>query len=206
MPNAVPLRAAAWTISAAVWGVLVIGAFSMSMKLPVITLPTLPNDPITVRTEPAPPPVTAKTIPPSLVRPADDPDPTVVVLTPFPTIDPGPNLSTATVGTVSGPLVAGPPRITNPHWLSRPGAREFERFYPPRARDREKEGRVTLDCIVAANGAIACTVMNESPAGWGFGDAALKIAPSFRLAPRLEDGRPTEGGAVRVDIAFRLDR
>ncbi len=205
MTNAVPLRAAAWTVSAAVWSALVIGAFSIGMKLPEIELPPAPNDPYLVRTEPLPPPpgpVDPPTARETRAAPDDGP-PVLVPLTAV--VDPGPAISTTTVGATTGTLVAPAPHIVDPHWLSRPGAREFDRFYPPRARERGKEGRVTLDCVVGATGAIACRVARESPEGWGFGDAALKIAPSFRLAPRLEDGRATEGGTVRVDIAFRLD-
>ncbi|KAF0171971.1 MAG: energy transducer TonB [Hyphomonadaceae bacterium] len=203
MTNAVPLRAAAWTVSAAVWSALLIGAFSMGMKLPAIDAPPVANDPYLVVTEPAPPPTVED--PPVVRERASVRDDGPLVLLPLPPVfDPGPAIATTTIGATTGSLVAPAPRITNPRWLSRPGAREFDRFYPPRARERGKEGRVTLDCLVGATGSIACGVVSESPEGWGFGDAALKIAPSFRLAPRLEDGRATEGGAVRVDIAFRL--
>lgn len=203
MSNALPLKAAAWTISAAVWAVLLAAAFSMGMKLPEVRLPPGEDEPLTVVTRPAPPVI--QVTQQAHIRPSVEDDPVVIATLP-PIIESGPVIATTTVDAVSGPLVAPPPRITDPRWLSRPGAREFERFYPARARERGQEGRVTLDCRVRANGAIGCTVANETPSGWGFGAAALKIAPSFRLAPRLEDGRPSEGGMVRVDIAFRLDR
>lgn len=201
MTNAVSLRAAAWTISAAVWSALIVGAFSMGLRLPEIHVPPKPNDPIEVVTQQAPPPIVETLA--SQERPADVDGP--VVIRDLPVFIESPPAIEATPEGLGAALETAPPRITNPRWLSRPGAREFERFYPARAREREKEGWVTLDCRVRADGAIACVVATETPLGWGFGDAALKIAPSFRLAPRLEDGRPTEGGAVRVDIAFRLD-
>ncbi|MGE3143833.1 MAG: energy transducer TonB [Hyphomonadaceae bacterium] len=94
--------------------------------------------------------------------------------------------------------------ITNPQWIERPNGRDFAREYPDRALEREREGRVVLDCVVGADGRISCSVTSEDPEGWGFGNAALRIARSFRLAPRLENGQPTEGGRVRVPIAFRL--
>lgn len=203
MTNAVPLRAVAWSVSAAVWSALLIGAFSMGMRMPPIDIQQIPNEPIDVVTQPAPPPPVS-TPPATQVRASVDDEGPLVAAPVQPVFDLGSEIATTTIGATQGPLVTQAPRITNPRWLSRPGAREFDQYYPPRARDRGKEGRVTLDCLVGANGAIACVVAHETPAGWGFGDAALKIAPYFRLAPRLEDGRATEGGQVRVDIAFHL--
>ncbi len=94
--------------------------------------------------------------------------------------------------------------ITNPQWIERPNGRDFAREYPERALEREREGRVVLDCVVNADGRISCAVASEDPSGWGFGSAAVRISRSFRMSPRLEDGRPAEGGRVRVPIAFRL--
>ena len=205
MSNTASLRAAAFVASGAVWSALVVLAFTSHLKLPDFNLPVANETTIVVVTEPPPVmPLTPKTPPTATLRTvADEATPQVVTL-PFndPINDPVLTVDLAPAIGVGPPA----PVIINPQWLARPGAREFARFYPARARDREKEGRVTLDCIVAANGAIGCRVAREAPEGWGFGDAALKIAPSFRLAPRLEDGRPAEGGTVRVDIAFQLDR
>lgn len=94
--------------------------------------------------------------------------------------------------------------ITNPTWLERPNGRDFAREYPDRALEREREGRVVLDCVVDAGGRIACSVASEDPTGWGFGPAAIRISRSFRMAPATADGRPTDGGRVRVPITFRL--
>jgi len=98
-----------------------------------------------------------------------------------------------------------PPVITEPRWTERPNAADFTRHYPRRALERGREGRVVLDCVVAANRRIGCSVAEETPAGWGFGDAALRISEAFRMSPMLENGQPTEGGRVRVPISFRLN-
>jgi protein TonB len=102
------------------------------------------------------------------------------------------------------PAPPTPSVITNPTWLQRPNAAQFAQYYPDRALEREQEGRVVLDCVVAADGRISCAVSSEDPSGWGFGDAALRISRFFRMAPATRDGVPTSGGRVRVPISFRV--
>jgi protein TonB len=97
------------------------------------------------------------------------------------------------------------PVITNPTWLKQPNGRDFERYYPPRALEREKDGRVVLNCIVGADGRVSCDVSREDPDGWGFGDAALKISKSFQMAPQTVNGQATSGGRISIPIVFRLN-
>jgi protein TonB len=133
---------------------------------------------------PPPPPPEQRVPPPDMTAP---PTPTPIPVA----VDPPPAPPTPSV-------------ITNPQWLERPNSRDFDRYYPPRAMEREMEGRVQLDCIVAADGRISCTVTSEDPTGWGFGEAALRVSRHFRMAPATRDGVPTSGGRVRVPITFRL--
>jgi protein TonB len=102
------------------------------------------------------------------------------------------------------PPPQAPAVISNPSWIERPNASDFTRYYPPRALSDGQGGRVLLSCVVGANGRIDCSVASEDPSGYGFGQAALRISRHFRMSPRLEDGRPTEGGRVRVPISFQV--
>lgn len=139
--------------------------------------PPPPNRP------PPPPPPEQRVPPPDLSAP---PTPTPIPVA----VDPPPAPPT--------------PMLTGAVWLERPGARDFDRYYPPRAMEREQEGRVMLDCLVSADGRIACSVASEDPSGWGFGEAAIRISHSFRMAAQTSSGQPTSGGRIRVPISFRL--
>lgn len=114
-------------------------------------------------------------------------------------------LATLTTGPVA-PTAPPDPVIHNPTWLKRPGATEFARFYPDREIRREIEGKAVLTCFVTATGSVTnCRVASLTPAGSGFGEAALKLSRYFVMSPRTVDGRPVEGGQVTIPIAFNLN-
>jgi hypothetical protein len=47
-------------------------------------------------------------------------------------------------------------------------------------------------------------VTSEEPAEFGFGQAALALAPHFRLSVWTEQGLPTVGGRVTLPIRYQL--
>jgi TonB family protein len=95
--------------------------------------------------------------------------------------------------------------LSDVRWARAPNARDFARFYPHRALEQGRSGRVVLDCVAAASGALDCSVAEENPVGWGFGDAAISIARQARIEPTTPDGRSVAGAHVRVPLAFRAD-
>jgi protein TonB len=94
-----------------------------------------------------------------------------------------------------------PPRIevTAPIWLARP--RHPERRYPGEAFAAGVEGAVELDCEVDLAGKLVCSVIWESPAGWGFGEAALVLAGEHVMAPLQHEGAAALG-RYRMRIPF----
>jgi len=102
------------------------------------------------------------------------------------------------------PAPPNPNIVVNPVWLEQPDARDFARNYPDAASAANVSGRATIDCLVAADGRLSCTVTAEDPPGYGFGEATLRISREFRLAPMTRDNVPTEGKRIRRTIRWVL--
>lgn len=67
------------------------------------------------------------------------------------------------------------------------------------------DGVVTLECRVIRDGRLSdCVILSETPAGQGFGQAALEAARRARVS-RETFGRATSGAKVRFTTRFRLD-
>lgn len=96
-------------------------------------------------------------------------------------------------------------KIVNPDWASRPDGSQVAKAYPPLAMQLSIEGRSTLSCTVSTEGRLRnCVAMGTTPPGLGFDSAALKLAESFRMTPKMENGRPRPSGTVRIPIRFVL--
>ncbi len=75
--------------------------------------------------------------------------------------------------------------------------------FPARARTLGVSGRAELSCIVRRSGSITnCSVLSETPSGWGFGEGALKLSYAFSVLMNFP-GHPIEAGS-RVTVPVRM--
>ena len=102
-----------------------------------------------------------------------------------------------------GSVSAEPEAYTEPRWLVRPQAELFSLMYPADALVQRVEGRVILDCLTRPAQRVECGIVSETPNTWRFGEAAVAMSRSFRLAPATRAGREVLGTSLRIPIAFR---
>jgi hypothetical protein len=88
-------------------------------------------------------------------------------------------------------------------WIGTPSAGELSAAMPDAARKLGVHGRALLECKVAGAGLLAaggrlqeCAVIEESPSEFGFGAAALSLAPRFRPSSDVQ------GFAIRFAVAW----
>ena len=91
-----------------------------------------------------------------------------------------------------------------PDWRYMPSVEVIQFFYPKAARRAEVEGRVTVRCALDAEGTPQdCRTISETPAGHGFGAAAVKVANLCEFLPARSDGKAV-ASTVRIPISFRI--
>ena len=99
------------------------------------------------------------------------------------------------------PGAADPGISSQIEWAERPASADL--VYPAAARTAGiREGRGVIDCVVLADGRLGdCRTVEESPQGVGFGQAALALAPRFRVNP-WADGRSMDGRRIKLPVQF----
>jgi TonB family protein len=192
MSRPIVARATSLAASTGVLALAIAGALSVSYTvqqlIPPDTTPVVSMAPLPV----APPPPVPHTAPPPLqhtiVIPDAPPMPTPLPLDPTPIA-------------LSPPAPPGPPTITDPRWLRVP--RDLSRYYPARAQQMAVEGSATLECLVAVSGRLNCTIVAETPAGWNFGAAALRISQDYQMAPATQNGQAVQA-RYRMRVPFQI--
>lgn len=196
MRDSLGLRSVSMGASALVLTGLVFMAMNASWSVlqpQIVDRPILTSVPEPV-TPPVPPP------PEPVTRPLSDP------------------IEGAVIGALAVPAlptelttIAGPsqdyapvllPQIVDPHWRRQP--RDLARYYPARALQRGTEGAVILDCLVNQQGRLGCTVVSETPQGWDFAEAALRISRDYEMVPATRDGVPVEA-RYRMRVPFAIE-
>lgn len=193
MAHAIGLRATSFAASAALLGFAVLAALTMTVVQHVANIPE--GAPYVTIVEPPPPPPEPRPLQPEPPPPADP-------------------ISGVITETISPPLQQAPtelaaltaptnfiPTVVDPQWVRQP--RDLARYYPDRALRREVEGRVVLDCGVSIRGALDCAVVSETPADWGFGEAALRISRDYQMVPAMRGGVPVEA-RHRMVVPFEI--
>jgi protein TonB len=197
MNDTVAVRATSLLMSAGLLSAAVIVALTFTYTLPMLRLPGIEPPPITMAPPPLAPPPAEPITRPITAPPLEGPT-EITDLTPFePLTDPSTN-----TGDYGPPGPVALQTITQPHWVRQP--RDLQAYYPRRALRLGVEGSVVLDCVVGTTGYLRCGVASESPANWGFGEAALRIAADHRMTPAMRDGTPVEG-RYRMRVPFRVE-
>jgi TonB family protein len=93
--------------------------------------------------------------------------------------------------------------ISAPKIVAKPTPAQIQAAYPVRALSDQVEGGAIIACTVTERGDLnACHVGREEPAGYGFGQAAVDLAPDFKMSPARIDGDPVGGAPVNIAVGF----
>ena len=91
-----------------------------------------------------------------------------------------------------GVLIVGADASAAPVWVEAPTYAEAAKLFPARAKAAQVGGSVRLTCTVIVSGYLRnCAVMGESPGGYGFGNAARKLAERMK-SDRASSARDAE--------------
>ncbi len=104
--------------------------------------------------------------------------------------------------TSAAPGAGDQPAVTTPaRWVEKPSDDDVAAAFPDEAK--ETSGRAVVQCVISAEGEPSnCSVQSETPAGNGFGQAALGLARKFRFKPKTLNGVAVDGGVATMPVRF----
>lgn len=95
--------------------------------------------------------------------------------------------------------------VTAADWAREVSWEQIYAVHPARAHAVNVSGEAVLTCLAARTGKLRnCRVTSETPGGWSFGRAALRMVPDLRVAPRRENGVVIDNGQVYFTIRFDM--
>ncbi len=99
------------------------------------------------------------------------------------------------------------PAILKPVWAALPNGDALAQYFPERAQRMSVSGRAAMRCLVGTTGALnVCDIVTESPPGFGFGAATLKLSHLFRLRDTDRDGVSVAGRLIVIPIRWTTPR
>jgi TonB family protein len=102
-------------------------------------------------------------------------------------------------------LADPPPAAPKPAALAPDPAAAVLAFYPPAAKAAGVEGQAVISCRHNAHLALTgCAIVSETPAGQGFGQAALAMAAKSPDNPKLDFADEAAKPPEQVTVAFYL--
>ncbi len=94
---------------------------------------------------------------------------------------------------------------TKAEWARQVSWEQIYAVHPARAHAANVSGKAVLTCVAARTGKLrSCRVTSETPSGWSFGRAALRLVPDLRVAPRRQNGVVIDNGEVYFTIRFDM--
>lgn len=107
---------------------------------------------------------------------------------------------------LEGEMLASTPKpsleVESYGWAAWPKSRDIARARPKYLLRSAEPGGAVLFCRLKADGRLtACEVVAEAPTGRGFGAAALKLVPLYRMN-LPQDGSSLEGETVRIPLTW----
>ncbi|MBX9797712.1 hypothetical protein [Sphingomonas sp.] len=110
-------------------------------------------------------------------------------------------------GTGIGDGLGDASTLVRANWARETSWQDIYALHPREAKVAGKSGKAELACQVTLKRRLVnCTVRQETPGGWGFGVAALRLVPQLRALPRRIDGREVDLAWVSFTINFDLPR